>query len=159
MLGQILKIQDASENSKPNVYIFFPENIFELIDTSEGCLIRYSNDKNIDVVAANVTARQMKRSIQESLKEDHELGFLKLESNYHNHKGVRYINVKHIAGLLDNGNNRCDIHMEYHNRFIRIEESGQEVAAQIRRVIKGGLIKTRNYAARQCQYQQKNNEL
>ena len=136
MLGQILKIQDSSERNKPNVYIFFPENIFELIDTSKGCLIRFSSDKNIDIVAANVTARQMKRSIQEQLKEDHELGFLKLESTYSNHKGVRYINVKHIAGLIDNGNNQCDIYMEYHNRLIAIDESGQEVAAQIRRVIK-----------------------
>ena len=135
MLGQILKIQDASEPRKPNIYIFFPENVFELIDTSKGCLIRYSNDENIDVLAANVTARQMKRSIQEQIKEDHELGFLKLESTYMNHKGVRYVNVKHIAGLIDDGD-QCDIHMEYHDRFIRIQESGQEVAAQIRRVIK-----------------------
>ena len=52
MLGQILKVQDSSKNHKPNVYIFFPENIFELIDTSKGCLIRYSNDKNIDAVAS-----------------------------------------------------------------------------------------------------------
>ena len=135
MLGQILKIQDASKNIKPNVYIFFPENVIELMDTAKGCLIKYSNDDNIDVLAANVTARQMKRSIQEQLKEDHELGFLKLESNYHNHKGVRYVNVKHIAGLIDNGD-QCDIHMEYHDRFIRLQENGQEVAAQIRRVIK-----------------------
>ena len=85
---------------------------------------------------ANVTARQMKRSIQEQLKENHELGFLKLESNYYNHKGVRYINVKHIAGLTDTGGQSCDLQMEYHNRVINIEESGQEVAAQIRRVIK-----------------------
>ena len=135
MLGQILKIQDVSANTKPNVYIFFPENIFELVDTSAGCLIRYSNDKTIDIVAANVTARQMKRSIQEQLKEDHELGFLKLESTYHHHKGVRYINVKHIAGLID-GIKHCDLVTEYHGRVIRIQESGQEVAAQIRRVIK-----------------------
>ena len=135
MLGQILKIQDSSETRKPNVYIFFPENIFELIDTSAGCLIRFSSDKSTDIVAANVTARQMKRSIQEQLKEYHELGFLKLESTYMNHEGVRYLNVKHIAGLIDEGK-FCDLRMEYHNRVIRIEENGQEVAAQIRRVIK-----------------------
>ena len=128
MLGQILKIQDSSKNQKPNVYIFFPENIFELIDTDTGCLIRYSSDKKIEATVSNVTARQMKRSIQEQLKEDHELGFLKLESNYYNHKGVRYINVKHISGLIDNGE-QCDIHMEYHDRLIRLQESGQEVAA------------------------------
>ena len=136
MTGQILKVVDISKPNKPTVYIFFPENILDLVDTVKGCEIRYSSEINIDVVVENVTARQMKRSIQEQLKEDHNLGFLKLESTYNGHKGLRYINVKHIAGVIDEGNKDCYLQPEYHQRQIQVQERAQDVAAQIRRVIK-----------------------
>ena len=136
MSEQILKVIDISKRNKPTVYIFFPENILDLVDTAKGCEIRYSSDTNIDVVVGDVTARQMKRSIQEQLKEDHNLGFLKLESTYNGHKGVRYINVKHIAGVIDDGAKECYLHTEYHKEQITVEEKAQDVAAQIRRVIK-----------------------
>ena len=130
---QILKLYDV--NDKRTVFIFFPENIYELIDTSRGCMIRYSQDDKQKVIVADTTARQMKRSIQEQLQEDHTIGFLKLHSNYNNHKGLQYINVKHIAGLIDLGSG-CDLKMEYHDRVVGVDENALEVAAQIRRVIK-----------------------
>ena len=130
---QILKLYDAAR--KRTVFIFYPENIYELIDTSRGCVIRYSEDDSQYVLVADVTARQMKRSIQEQLDGNHTIGFLKLHSDYMNHKGLQYINVKHIAGLIA-FDSRCDLQMEYHDRNVGVEENPLEVAAQIRRVIK-----------------------
>ena len=99
-------------------------------------MISYTYDEQEKVLVAGVTARQMKRTIQEQLQDHHVMGFLKLHSNYHGHKGLRYINVEHIAAVFDNGS-QCEIKLEYHKGLIRLEDVDTlEVAAQVRRVIK-----------------------
>ena len=135
---QILKLYDAGR--KRTVYIFYPENIYEIKDTPQGetpvgCEILYSQDDNIEIKVADVSARKMKRSIQEQLEGNHNIGFLKLHTNTNGIIRLQYINVKHIAGLIA-FDKRCDIQMEYHDRIVRVEENPLEVAAQIRRVIK-----------------------
>ena len=132
---QILKVVDVLPIRHRTVFIFFPEKIFELMDTAKGCMINYTarSDK---IVVAGVTARQMKRTIQEQLQDYHEIGFLKLHSDYQNHKGLRYINVNHISAVFDNGS-QCEIKLEYHKDIISLDDANTlEVAAQIRRVIR-----------------------
>ena len=130
---QILKLYDAAR--KRTVFIFFPENIYEIKDTPKGCVIKYSRDDHMQVLVADVAARKMKRSIQEQLEGNHNIGFLKLHTNTNGIIRLQYINVAHIAGLIAY-DDRCDLQMEYHDRRVGVEEDPLEVAAQIRRVIK-----------------------
>ena len=128
---QILKLVNATDNKTH--YVFFPERIFDLTDTAKGCLLSYSTDPS-NVLIANTTARQMKRSIQEQI--DHPMGFLKLESVYKGHKGKRYVNVDHIAGLIDHGD-KTVVRYEHHITYdFTVLEKAFDVAYQIRRVIK-----------------------
>ena len=131
MQEQILKIPDSE--TKKTHYIFHPERIYDLTDTADGCLLRYGGVQNM-ATAADTSARQMKRLIQEQILDG--MGFLKLESIYRNHKGKRYINVDHIAGVVDHGNNKCEIILEHHKQHFAVNEAAFDVAYQIRRVIK-----------------------
>ena len=131
MKEQILKVVNATD--KKTHYVFFPERIFDLTDTAKGCLLRYGTDST-SVVIANVTARNMKRSIQEQI--EHPMGFLKLENVHNGHKGKRYVNVDQIAGLVDEGD-KTSVRYEHHIAFqFTVLEKAFDVAYQIRRVIK-----------------------
>ena len=131
MQEQILKLPDSA--TKKTNYIFHPERIFDLTDSADGCVIHYGGSGR-EVVVAGKTAREMKRLIQEQILDG--MGFLKLESIYLNHKGKRYINVDHIAGVVDHGNDKCEIILEHFNYHFGVNENAFDVAYQIRRVIK-----------------------
>ena len=132
MQEQILKVVDV--NSGKTNFIFFPERVVALTDTSKGCRIDYS-DSGHYIVVAGVSALKMKRSIQEQLQEDHSIAFLKLESNYFGHKGKEYINIYHIAGIIDY-DETCSIVFEHLGHQTKIQEPAYDVAFQIRRLIK-----------------------
>ena len=131
MQEQILKLPDSE--TKKTHYVFHPERILDLTDSADGCVIHYGGSQ-ASIVVADKTARQMKRIIQEQILDG--MGFLKLESIYLNHKGKRYINVDHIAGVVDHGNGKCEIILEHFTYHFGVNEEAFDVAYQIRRVIK-----------------------
>ena len=133
MQEQILKVHDAK--GQKTHYIFYPERILDLTDTIKGCLLRYAH-VNRNIIIADITARQMKRTIQEQLEGHHIMGFLKLESNYNNHKGKKYINALHIAGIHEIDKDTCDLQYDTHPDGATIEEPAFNVAYQVRRIIK-----------------------
>ena len=136
MQGQILKVLDVTNsNKKVTNYISYPEKVLQLIDTSKGVLFEYTGSGHA-IVIPDTTARLLKRSIQEQLQDDHKIGFLKLESNYHGHKGLQYINVAHIASIAEINSDRCEVRYEYHNHTVKIDAPAFDVAFQVRRVIK-----------------------
>ena len=140
-MENIMKIVEAS--SKQTHYIIYPERIFEIHDTDKGCLIGYTIGGVADI--EGVSARKLKRSIQEQL--DEPLGYLKTIYTYgDDQKGLRYFNVDYIAAVHSHGTvNRngqiidtCSIVMdlgEHHNK-VKIDHAAHEVAYQIKRVLK-----------------------
>ena len=140
-MQNIMKIVDSSNNGLTE-YILRPENIIEIYDTSKGCEIYYASLK-ASAAIDGVSARQLKRSIQEKL--DQPLGYLKTEYTAHDqHKGTRYFNVDHIAAVISHGTldkddkviDVCSIVFEHGTAPVKIYHSVHDVALQIRRVMK-----------------------
>ena len=138
-MQNIMKVVDANPNRKGQTqYILYPEDIYEIHDTKKGCFARYTGGS---VELENVTARGLKREIQEALEQP--LGYLKTEYEYEGHEGKRYFNVDHITAVLSHDKvnhggdlvDVCSIVMK-DDSVIKIYHSSFEVAYQIRRVMK-----------------------
>ena len=136
-MQNIMKFVNSS--TKQTMYVLYPENIYEIHDTAEGCWIGYSDDG--EAYIDGFTARQVKRSIQEKL--DQPLRYLKTEFTYAGHKGTRYFNVAKISavishGVVDRNNEKievCSIRLHSTPHEYKVDHPAHEVAYQIRRVM------------------------
>ena len=133
-------INDETHEKGHVAYILHPENIIEIHDTETGCLIKYANGDHTGEIK-DVSARQLKRSIQEQLEQP--LGFLKTEYTYMGHPGLRYFNVDHVAAVKSrwvyrDGKriNLCEIELETVRDPVKIDHEAHEVAYQVRRIMK-----------------------
>ena len=134
-------------------YIFHPERIHGISDFGKpgapaASLTFYTNtqyDRNHGCVVEGISARDMKRSIQENVPES--IGFLKLSlpTDRHGPQARRYINVDDIVYISSVRLSRTidgqkvvvggsKIHTLHHT--ITVEGAPFAIAAQIRRVLK-----------------------
>ena len=138
-MDNVMKLVDDKSQTE---YILYPERIREIQDNSTGCWISFAGSRG-GVQIPNVSARKVKRSIQDRLEQS--LGYLKAEyPGGGAENGVRYFNVDYIASVISHGTvdrngtliEVCGILMEDGGHEIKIDHPAHEVAYQVRRVIR-----------------------
>ena len=140
-MTNIMKFLDSiSHNKGQTHYLFHPERIVSIHDTATGCRLIYEDFGRGEI--EGFSARQIKRSIQEQV--DEPMGFLKTEYVWKGHTGVHYFNVQRVLSIIsvkpEIVNNkeqaRCHMLLDYSNGAYTILHPAQDVAYQIKRVLK-----------------------
>ena len=149
----IMKIHDEVHGK--TVYIPHPNRVAQIYDASfqhshnnpnlprtPGCFIELSAPKDYGRIAIkNVSARKLKRSLQENAGEN--MGFLKMTfTSKHVPKGIRYVNIDHVLSLNVSKEGTAtleidDVYRSVHGSesHIRITDEASLIALQMKRIV------------------------
>ena len=146
----VMKILDSRGTTH---YLFHPERVREILDAGkpDKPAARMYFDQGhgpehpLEFRIEGITARGLKRSIQENVPET--IGFLKLDYNTDAHgKGARrYVNVDNLVSLRGSTRSRQidgqtvqveETALTGYGHGVRIEATSYSVASQIRRILK-----------------------
>ena len=140
----IMKVWDGKQTH----YIFHPENIVEVFDTTDGVGVEPRESGTIRIVTEK-SARLVKREIQENT--DEPIGYLKMTDHGEVKNGRRYVNVKYLVGAKPKKVRAYDaegkdlgivdgaqVTVEHQGRsgVIYVDMTPFDVALQVRRILR-----------------------